>query len=466
MDFVRRHAFFFACGAVGLAAVAVAVWGVLWMGRIDRQLESVRRLSQDLQRYWRPPDQPVINDKAVEAVAAKIRQIMQDYEQVLAMSHEMNRREPLLDDVFPTPADGAAPWRFRSTYLQARQELPIRMDAGLPADQQDIEIQKQLIQTELEAEQAERVGMAAEPSGAGGPGTESVRPTALAAPEGGQTPAYLTEAAGVARRTYEPRFDPVIRAVLAKARSVRCYYRGLAETFGQPPFEVVGAKPDAEQMWRAQLSLWIQQDVVDAIGRINEQAARVIEAANQNKPPAERESAWVGNMPVKALLHVDVGEYVLGEAETGRAGSRRPGAYVAGAGGSGQQGPSFTRCTCNDLYDVVRFQVRMIVDSRDLLRVIDGLCAGKFFVPVCVNYEKVEYDPRESGMFYGEEPLLDVTVDFEAYFFTDIYRPLMPKAVKERLLQGGGPERGRASVRPRSLRPAVGLGRGRYGSGS
>ncbi len=443
MDFLRRHSFFLLCGVVGLGAVVAAAMGVVWMGGVQEQMGSSRKLYDKLHQYQLAPGGSVVNDKAVEVMGAKIQKILSNYKDVLAESHRINSREPLMEGAFPTPANDTIPILFRNSYLQARQELPIQMDARLPPDDQDVQIQLQQIQEDMEAEAAANIGRA---PGAGG----------LALPGGALSQSWGQQSVGppsgekAQQETYDPRRDAELRAALAKARAIRCYHLGLDETFGIPPFEEVGPRPTLEQMWHAQLCLWIQKDVAEAIARTNEEAAAAIEAANQEKPENEREQAWVGNMPVKALLRLDVSEgYVVTTPErSSRSSFRYQQSGTGRSGGQlaiGQYGLAFTERSCNSQYDVVHFHVEMVIDSRDLLRVVDGLCREKFFVPFRVSYGTVANDPRQTGMVYGEEPVVEVSLDFEAYFFTEIYRPMMPESVRLHLTADTEETRGRRS---------------------
>ncbi|MCH9057378.1 MAG: hypothetical protein IIB55_01980, partial [Planctomycetes bacterium] len=123
---------------------------------------------------------------------------------------------------------------------------------------------------------------------------------------------------------------------------------------------------------------------------------------------------------------------------------RRFGSSAAAASGSGPEvlgdNPSFppgtpdtvfTRNGSTDLYELVQFSLKMVVDVRDLPLIIDGICKDKFHTLLNITYA-FEREALESlkmvGKIYGSEPAVKVVMDFETIFFGDIYRRLMPEA--------------------------------------
>jgi len=221
----------------------------------------------------------------------------------------------------------------------------------------------------------------------------------------------------------EPKYDPLYRARVSKAKSILCYYDDQT-TFHHFPFETQEGAPTPQEMWCAQVALWIQEDVVEALASLNREAANRVADTD----------ACVEHVPVKRLVLVRVLGYDTSKPE-GRfnfpteASRDMP---------SGAGGPSPTGRKCNEQYDVVRFVVSVIVDQRELLRLIDRLSQANFYQCLGVRYEAVDHESEAAlGYFYGTAPVVKATLECEAYMLREIYEPLMPTSVREMLGIGG-----------------------------
>lgn len=181
-----------------------------------------------------------------------------------------------------------------------------------------------------------------------------------------------------------------------------------------------GLSPQIDHMWNAQFTLWVQQDVVDSIARINDTAAEQLKSAGQR--------AWIGVLPIKELISIRVTDYFPNAI---------PGTGMAVVGDKpsyppGKSDTVFTGNGSTDLYELVQFSLKMVVDVRDLPLIIDGICKDKFHTLLDVSYatdrEALETLTMQ-GKIYGSEPTVKVVMDFETIFFGDIYRRMMPDAV-------------------------------------
>ena len=92
----------------------------------------------------------------------------------------------------------------------------------------------------------------------------------------------------------EPKYDPVYRARVTKARSILCYYD--EGTFHRSPLVFQEEAPPPEEMWFAQVGLWIQEDVARAIAELNGEAANQVTGTDP----------CVQDLPVKRLVFVRV----------------------------------------------------------------------------------------------------------------------------------------------------------------
>lgn len=204
--------------------------------------------------------------------------------------------------------------------------------------------------------------------------------------------------------------------------------------------------PDVEQMWYAQLELWIQKQVVDAITRINQRAAEKLAESGKK--------AWVGTLPVKDVISIQISQYYLIEGkeatnQTGNRGAGGPGGPGGrggrgGRGGGNARGPEierafppadwskvFTQNKSTDLYELLQYSVRLVIDARDLPTVLAGLCEESFSTPLSVSYSDMEPNTSMTGKIYGDEPVIELTVDFETVMFSDLYLDIMPDPILE-----------------------------------
>lgn len=220
--------------------------------------------------------------------------------------------------------------------------------------------------------------------------------------------------AAPATRSGDPKYDAVFRAYVSKAQSIRCYV-GPGSFHVSPIVEETRA-PRPADMWFAQVGLWIQQDVVTAIASLNNEAAQ----------QADDTDAHVEQMPVKRIEHIEVQGYQTSDglipfpAHTSM--GSRP--------GGGIQAASFTGRMSDEQFDVVRFNLAVIVDQRDLLQLIDRLTKQNFYQCIGAEYTQV---PEEAGYMYGTEPVIRAGLAFEGYMACGVYRELMPPEVVQAL---------------------------------
>ena len=223
----------------------------------------------------------------------------------------------------------------------------------------------------------------------------------------------------------EPKYNAVLRARVNKARSSRMYYDP-ERTFHAVLSRLESTAPTPEDMWYAQVSLWIQQDVVKGIADINDDAA--------SKASGD---ASVAAMPVKRL----VGIRVLGYELQGKSRLQFPSVIDLPAIGEQTAQPSFTGLVTtpdpSNPFDVLRFEVGIVVDQRDLMRVVDSICRRNYFKVIGISYDQVNRDRDETaeGYLYGPDPVVFARLSFEGYMARDVFDELKPEAVRVKLGQ-------------------------------
>jgi len=73
------------------------------------------------------------------------------------------------------------------------------------------------------------------------------------------------------------------------------------------------------------------------------------------------------------------------------------------------------------------------MDQRDVLRLVDRVTQENLMCCTRIMTAAPTSDEEPAGYLYGPEPAVHVLIEFEAYFFRDIYEPLMPSSVRRRL---------------------------------
>lgn len=444
LKFVQTHLISLLSGAGLLIFLVLAILGMT-SDSVEKRMQEVltRTKAGSIRSLMANP----VNRAVIDAEKARGEEFVQEFQKTQEVIEQINRRAPLMDGVFPRPQGPVVPLEYRDRYVQAVRELPRALAADTLPTEADIQEERQnvedLLAHEKEKQEEEAGGDAApQPPGGGGlPGRNlppppqedvgSSDPGPILVGGGGRGSRGLPgrfAGAGLPRLTGppldapkgEPKYDPVFRARVTKARNIRCYVD--PQTFQVSPLarEMVAPKPD--EMWFSQVALWIQQDVVNAIAELNGQAVEKL-------PPNE---IALEHVPVKRLIAIRVFGYEL------PSGGRLP-FRVASDIGPGpfrtQPGPSFTGRTSNEEFDVVRFAMQAIVDQRAMLQLIDAISRANFYQCVDLSYEEVDRQVEElqQGYFYGTAPVVRLTLDFEAYFSRQAYGKLMPPEVLAQL---------------------------------
>lgn len=231
------------------------------------------------------------------------------------------------------------------------------------------------------------------------------------------------------------KFDEDFRR--KRALSFKVYLEPTALAIS-PRLDLAGrTAPAVEDIWFAQMSLWIQQDVCNAIARMN--------ALSTNIPSS----------PVKHLVALDVRQdasmYVVPGGLTAGAAAMPAPPSDGGEGGDGGDGSvpaapagpvrnfalSPTGRVCNPLYDIVQFEFIVVVERqhvRDFLRQVQS---GRFITVLDADMQNIDLEEAVSqGYDYGSRPVVEVKIKCEAMFLREwtagVNGP-MPQVVKTML---------------------------------
>jgi hypothetical protein len=174
------------------------------------------------------------------------------------------------------------------------------------------------------------------------------------------------------------------------ANTIKVYLEPLAFNY-DPRFATMDRPPELQDIWVAQLSLWIQEDVATGVAFANESATCVKDA------------------PVKRIFKLDL----------------NPAPYIVKAGDPGAPAAvdaaitkafdaTATGRVCNPFYDVVGFKVTLDCDATKISEVLTALQKGQF-----VNVVNVKSTAQDSaaaavdGFFYGPAPIVRLEVQCE-----------------------------------------------------
>ncbi|UCG17284.1 MAG: hypothetical protein JSV19_04475 [Phycisphaerales bacterium] len=389
MDVLRRHLFLIICGLVGVAGIAAGAVAITVMSKVQTGMEKAVRLHGRLSSHTRSP----VNKEMIDAEQKRIEAITGHHENVIALADGVARHEQLVDGFFPAP-DYDARFEFPKAYSAALDELYLRLKAGTIPTESEVRDAEERIEDERRAAESVDFGVDEDEARRDG---EDESPGEGDMERGNRSGLITAEQA---------KQDPYVRASIAKAKRIYCY-----ATLPLDPdvssFDVIeavydpgGRPPRIEDCWDAQLSLWIQQDVVEALASVNERAAEQL----------EEQDRWVGNLPVKDLVSLRVTPRYVGT----------------------QEGPlpeAFTGNTSGEDYEVIYFTLNVVVDARDLPSVIEAICNNRFTTLYRVNYKAEPANLEMAGRIYGGEPVVDVMLDFETILFSKLYLPIMPDII-------------------------------------
>lgn len=406
MDFLRRHLFLIVCCLAALAGIVLGVTGLQAMPKVLDEMGQSKDLYDKLQGL------PLVNQDSIDAKQASIEEIIADHDRVIARARELYGYEQLVPDALP---EGSFEARrdFRLKYRRRMNELLDEVRAGQPATFRDIYDMEELI--ELERLETKLYGEA----GSGTSGT--------AGPEQPFTPAGVLTTTGA-------RQDAEARAQIAAARKAFCYANPyLDETpsadyvasldfnyaFYEGDVEVI---PEPEEVWWAQVGFWVQKDVVAAIAAVNQEAADALRQAGQ--------APWIGNLPIKEIISVRVEPALIVENDV-----EVIGPYPGGYGEAlppGNANSVFTRSESQPgSYYVVQFSLKLIMDQRDIPKLIDRLSRGSFHTLQRLAYVQQPVNRNMRGKIYGPEPVVNVVMDWETILLDELFRPLMPDRIIE-----------------------------------
>ncbi len=407
MDFLRQHAFFIVCALAGAVGIALMVTGARAMPKVLEEMKKAERIYQSVNNLQTKP----VNREVIDAARRRIDLLKQDRDAVFGKAKELYGYEQLVPDVLP---DGDSDKRreFQTKYRMEMDQLLSSLNYGTPATAADASVWRERI----EEENAARREYGLDP-GASQPVTAPTGPP--------QTRAGVLTASGAQQ-------DSAARAHMAAAQRIYCYanhFDQVRELVQSPGLDFSDAMkdtgtvdaPDLWDVWHAQVGYWIQKDILEAIAALNNDVAETLRK--------QGEAPWVGVLPVKELISIKLTDgFILPDGE--EVFGPQPGGFEASLPPSTPQ-TVFTHSASTGLFDVTQFSVKLIMDQRDILLLVDRICKDSLHTLLRVSYVSVPPNRKAVGKIYGSEPTVNVLLDFETILLGEVFRPLMPPSVCE-----------------------------------
>ncbi|MFW6155428.1 MAG: hypothetical protein ACOC95_09445 [Planctomycetota bacterium] len=226
-------------------------------------------------------------------------------------------------------------------------------------------------------------------------------------------------------------------------------------------------KADPADMWKAMVNYWLHNYVVNTIRKTNGDNATIENAVVKrlvevtigepipNSPMPGAMNLYEGESAPRAAADAAGGDMYGGDGGTdmygpgGGTDMYGPGGgtdmYGPGGGGEPAVEQTLTERTCTQQYDVVNFDLTVVVASSQLHTFLKNLVADGFYT--IQKIELYETNPiratnatnRTMGsdarqdFYYGPQPVVTAVIRLETLFFTDWERDLMPVEMLKRL---------------------------------
>lgn len=419
MQWIKSHLMIVIVGSISALSLTGLVLGYV-MSPVSADLEADSRELSRLQAI-----KPV-NPRIIDATRKQQQEDATLLEEYFRKYQEAKQYKPLDDMVFADNITDsqrqAAIFRFQDKYLtQPKALLQLLKAKDQPTADEFTEYERE---TRAKQEKIEKeLG-----TGVGGMVTPAPSPLAPAA----RAPNLVGPA------TAEQDASRSLRTAYAVARAKEIYcYASEEESLDYRIAEVKptgGATPPIEDLWHAQVALWVQEDVFRALGGLNEAVAGEL----------PDEARWVAHLPVKRLIRFTMGNYVpraaAGEDATGGFGPPAGGMLGGGARSASDlltAGPNavFTKRLSSETVDVVRFRLELVVDARRLLHVLDAISKAGFYTPLTVDLNEVVM-AQDEHYIYGSAPVVQMVATCEGSFLRSSYDKIMPQSVKQAITEG------------------------------
>ncbi len=440
MQIIKKNILAVICGAVALLSVIAIYWPIKgWYEEIDTQLQASKRTNDELTNLRNQGQNcrlPIVDPQKTEAPPLEgfpthkvylvgidvVKKIQQQSAELMKQAIADNKRTPIDPTALPTYRTGAARATFKDNYYLYLEALKTRtLNAMPPATPKDV----------ADAHKAKwdewlmRV-----------PAVNDVRdPQAVAA----------------LQADFNRDVVPALPGIVAKGRADACTMYisagGLYVNSAIPP-QGAGQAAFLNDVWAAQIGIWIQTDICSAIAQTNKTLGRPVGVDGRITVP---------NACVKRLVRTNItpayvtanGPLMFGS--TGGGGMGGPGIAPAVSPMPGMQPavpqktiptvvrsfqPTFTGRVSNEVYEVVHFSFTVDIEAANCRALLANLTNGRFITVLSTNATALDRGAcQAAGLLYGPEPVVQMTVVAESVFFHDWTKDWMPELVAKALDQ-------------------------------
>ena len=400
-DFLKKYAIILVSGVVALVGLAGIVLGVSRFSKAEDLLTEATSPMDKIKGLQRgvPVETAGGETQNVIPNTALLDQVKDFYVQKQALALKDAKKAlhlnigynpqtgtykytlmPGAEGIFPEPRSAAEPYGFRSAYRQAVEKLQENLNCGSPPTAEDIEAEMDNLD--------QQIGFHAQLNGGrGGRGAVGSR--------------VLSE--------QERRSFAVNKASDDKAKAIKIYADQECLDIVEDAFGATSEPPVLETMWAAQMSLWIQQDIVKAISEVNASAENVFQS------------------PIKRIYDIDVQNgYYLGTV-------RSVSGMVSLTGRSEEFPDSFTGFAADDYWDMTAFKIDVVIDIEKIEEFIDAMYRQGHYVLYFWELDSLaeaeqaspgsgKQSLTEEDLYrYGEGSLVRGTFYFEVYLIKDFF---------------------------------------------
>ncbi len=467
MKYIKENIFLLATALVLIAgSAAIYVFGSSANEAADKGVADRQQLANKMGGLSAKP----VNAKVVESAKAQIQSMQEaakkvvdfclersSHNTVITLSPSENEKVPVFPMNEKRYRDESLGLLFPRQYIKDMQDLLAIVKAVAPPTAEDLRNEATRFGAKDAAASPGNPGVPAMPDAAPGPdtgGRMQLRQLRGMGERGGDTAVrpmtpVVQPTGGDANKPVEDTAETkAMRNLIWKYSREGWIYADRDSLFIPSVMTETGASKeyDESELWMAQVGMWVQKDVLQAIQKTNEAAQK----ANANE-----EVQGVAASAVKRLVNFSFHGYCMkGSAGGGKL------AYLHNSMTRGADiPPGLTgRVTC-PAYDVLHYDFTVVIPMGYLRELYKNLRLQNFHTVLDVQIEPVT-DPTSSGSFgsspmgssgsalspfyYGTEPVVQVTIVGELLVMADAsrgrmdpntkqwdpaYPPLMPKAI-------------------------------------
>ena len=453
MEVVKRNMYSIICGIVAIIAVVLVFyplggWFETLQGKLNESASDYSSINSLLGKEHTAPDVDINNaeqrklgkfptPKVIQAGEAAVQKVQDQSLKLLQAAMKMNEKAPLVPGALPRPETAAMLSQFRIAYYQKFNEFKQKLNATMAPLEEDVQKRMQQLQEEMNQNAGFAAGdfarndMEFEPQQ-----REMTIPRDMAKENAMRGSIYIGAEPGGSGVGGGGSAQGELRELFA-LRSFDVHHPGIPT-----PSQYGLTEPNIVDVWSAQLGLWVQEEVIDAIAKTNANAQGVPNATIKRLIEIKVPKEYVTSKGRLALsdptsgiaIRQDPNQFMMNP------GMADPAAADAGAVVEDPNKPpkdpkaSATGRICNPLYDVIHFTVLVDIDATRFRDFMANLVSNRHITVLSADMEGVDRNIEMQSLFvYGDKPVVRLRLTCEALMFRAWTLPLMPEEVKKAL---------------------------------